>query len=120
MDAQKALFRNPLAQDGLAANIADNVKRNAAQRRAERSHDHVEKQALAILIDIGSHNRVYGHAKQGAAFGYTKVLGYHPILATRADTGEVLHARMRTGSANTQRGAKRFVEPCGWCSKGSI
>ena len=48
--------------------------------------------------------------KAGAAFGYTKVLGYHPILATRADTGEVLHARMRKGSANTQRGTKRFVE----------
>ena len=53
---------------------------------------------------------VYGHAKQGAAYRYTRVLGYHPLLATRADTGEVLHARMRTGRANTARGAKRFVE----------
>lgn len=33
----------------------------------------------------------------------------HPILATRAETGEVLHARMRKGSASTQRGAERFV-----------
>ena len=49
-------------------------------------------------------------AKQGAGFGYTKVLGYHPILATRADTGEVLHARMRKGQANTQRGARRFLD----------
>ena len=48
--------------------------------------------------------------KQGAAFGYTKVLGYHPILATRADTGEIIHARMRKGSANTQRGARRFID----------
>jgi hypothetical protein len=47
---------------------------------------------------------VSGKAKQGAAFGYTKVLGYHPILATRAGTGETLHARMRKGSANTARG----------------
>ena len=38
------------------------------------------------------------------------MLGYHPILATRADTGEVLHARMRKGSANTQRGARRFID----------
>src|SRR5208283_1937744 len=44
------------------------------------------------------------------AHGYTKVLGLHPLLATRCDTGEVLHARMRKGSANTQRGAKRFIE----------
>ena len=38
------------------------------------------------------------------------MLGYHPLLATRADTGEVLHARMRKGSANTQRGARRFID----------
>ena len=51
---------------------------------------------------------VHGKAKQGAAYGYTKVLGYHPLVATRADTGEVLHARLRKGSS--QRGAKRFAE----------
>jgi hypothetical protein len=38
------------------------------------------------------------------------VLGYHPILASRGDTGEVLHARMRKGSANTARGARRFLD----------
>jgi hypothetical protein len=53
---------------------------------------------------------VYGKAKQGAAYGYTRTLGYHPLLATRADTGEVLHARQRTGKANTARGAPRFVD----------
>jgi hypothetical protein len=39
-----------------------------------------------------------------------KVLGYHPILATRADTTEVLHIRMRKGSANTQKGMLRFCQ----------
>ena len=64
-----------------------------------------------LVIDVDSTIcEVAGKAKQGAAFGYTKVLGYHPLLATRADTGEVLHARMRKGSANTQRGAGRFVD----------
>ena len=64
-----------------------------------------------LVIDVDSTIcEVTGKAKQGAAFGYTKVLGYHPLLATRADTGEVLHARMRKGSANTQRGAGRFVD----------
>jgi hypothetical protein len=51
---------------------------------------------------------VHGKAKHGAAYGYTRQLGYHPILATRADTGEVLHTRLRKGSS--QRGTKRFVE----------
>jgi hypothetical protein len=63
------------------------------------------------VIDVDSTIcEVCGKAKQGARFGYTKKLCYHPILATRAHTGEVLHARMRKGSANTCRGAGRFVE----------
>jgi Transposase DDE domain group 1 len=54
--------------------------------------------------------QVHGDHKQGAAYGYTHTLGYHPLLATRADTGEVLHARQRTGRANTARGTARFVD----------
>ena len=53
---------------------------------------------------------VCGKAKHGAGYGYTKRLGYHPLLATLAATGELLHVRMRKGAANTQRGTKRFVE----------
>ena len=64
-----------------------------------------------LVVDVDSTIcEVAGKAKAGAAFGYTKVLGYHPILATRAGTGEVLHARLRKGSANTARGARRFIE----------
>jgi hypothetical protein len=63
-----------------------------------------------MTIDIDSTIcEVHGTHKQGASYGYTHVLGYHPLLATRADTGEVLHGRFRKGSANTQRGAQRFV-----------
>ena len=42
----------------------------------------------------------------------TATPGYWVItrcLPTRADTGEVLHALVRKGSANTARGAQRFV-----------
>src|ERR1019366_1254651 len=39
-----------------------------------------------------------------------KELGYHPLIATRAGTGEILYVRMRKGAVSTQRGAKRFVE----------
>ena len=63
----------------------------------------------AMVIDMDSTIvEVHGHAKHGAAYGYTRRLGYHPLVATRADTGEVLHARLRKGSS--QRGHKRFVE----------
>ena len=63
-----------------------------------------------LVIDIDSFvGEVHGYQKQGASYGYTKKLGYHPILAVRADTGEVLHIRNRKGKANTQRGIARFV-----------
>ena len=64
-----------------------------------------------LVIDVDCFvGEVHGHAKQGAGYGYTRKLGYHPILATRADTSEVLHVRLRKGAANTQRGALRFVD----------
>ena len=50
---------------------------------------------------------VSGKGKQGAAYGYTKELGYHPLLAFRADTGEIVGARLREGSS--QRGVVHFA-----------
>ena len=67
--------------------------------------------AAPLVIDLDSTScEVHGKAKQAAGYGYTGVLGYHPLVATRAGTGEVLFARMRRGSANTARGVTRFVD----------
>jgi hypothetical protein len=64
-----------------------------------------------LVVDVDSFvGEVHGRAKQGASFGYTRRRGYHPLLATRADTGEVLHIRLRKGSANTSRGMARFTD----------
>jgi Transposase DDE domain group 1 len=64
-----------------------------------------------LVIDIDSFvGEVHGDQKQGAGYGYTKQLGYHPLVATRSGTGEVLHIRNRKGKANTQRGNPRFVD----------
>jgi hypothetical protein len=66
---------------------------------------------LPLVIDVDSFiGEVHGDQKQGASYGYTKQLGYHPIVAVRSDTGEVLHIRNRKGKANTQRGVARFVD----------
>ncbi|CAN5908031.1 IS1380-like element ISMsm10 family transposase [soil metagenome] len=63
-----------------------------------------------LTIDLDSTIcQVYGTSKQGARVGYTKVRGYHPLLATLADTGEVLHARMRGGNAGSARGTDSLV-----------
>ncbi len=64
-----------------------------------------------LVIDIDSFvGEVHGYDKQGAGFGYTGERGYHPLLATRAGSGEVLHARLRKGQAGSGRGAHRFVQ----------
>ena len=56
-----------------------------------------------MSIDVDSTVcEVAGKAKAGAAYGHTKQLGYHPVVATRADTGEILHARLRGGSAQSR------------------
>jgi hypothetical protein len=52
-----------------------------------------------LVIDIDSFiGEVHSEQKQGASYGYTKKLGYHPIVAVRADTGEVLPIIIRADS----------------------
>jgi len=89
-----------------------------------RSLDRVSRELLArawaagagpgsapLTIDLDSTIcETYGLAKEGATgFTYNRVRGYHPLLAVAAGTGDVLHARLRSGSANTIRGAANFL-----------
>lgn len=63
-----------------------------------------------LVVDLDSTvTEVYGKQKQGASYGYTGVLGYHPLIATRAGTGEILGSRMRKGAAGSSRGVLRFI-----------
>src|SRR5271156_5047109 len=51
-----------------------------------------------LVVDVDSFiGEVHGYKKQGVGFGYTRKRGYHPLLASRADSGEVLHVRLRKG-----------------------
>ena len=90
-----------------------------------RQHDAISREFLARLwaagagpadlgapltIDLDSSIvPVFGRGKQGAAFGYTGVRGYHPQFATCAQTGMVLFSRLRGGAAGAARGAKSFL-----------
>ena len=61
-----------------------------------------------VTIDVDSTVReVSGKNKQGAAYGHTKQWGYHPLLAVRAGTGEVVAARLRGGGS--RRGQVDFT-----------
>jgi len=64
----------------------------------------------AVTIDVDSTIcETYGLAKQGGKFGYSGVRGYHPLLASVAGSGEVVHARLRGGNAFSGRGAASFI-----------
>ncbi len=56
--------------------------------------------------------QTYGYAKQGAGRGYTGVMGLNALLAvvsTPTSAPVIAAARLRKGSANSARGAHRFV-----------
>ncbi|MGH7319940.1 MAG: IS1380 family transposase [Candidatus Rokuibacteriota bacterium] len=64
-----------------------------------------------LTIDVDSTIcETYGLLKQGGSkFTYSHVRGYHPLLAIVAGTGDVVHARLRGGNANSGRGAAGFL-----------
>lgn len=64
-----------------------------------------------LTIDVDSSIcETYGLAKHGGMkFTYTHVRGYHPLFATVAGTGDVIHTRLRGGNAHTARGAGSFI-----------
>ena len=47
--------------------------------------------------------------RAGAKFTHAKVRGYHPLYAVIAGTGDVVHARLCGGNANSGRGAAPFL-----------
>lgn len=66
-----------------------------------------------LTIDLDSSIcETFGLKKEGGRFGHTGVRGYHPLLAVRATTGEVLHSRLRGGQAHTGKGAGSFFTEC--------
>lgn len=63
-----------------------------------------------LTIDVDSTIcETYGVHKQGGCFGHTKVRGYHPLLATAAESNEVLGVRLGGGNAHSGRGAADFL-----------
>lgn len=66
--------------------------------------------AGAVTLDLDSTLcETYGAQKQGARVSYTGAHGYHPLLASVAGSGEVVHTRLRGGNVHTSRGAGSFL-----------
>src|SRR6516165_9658230 len=76
--------------------------------------------AEQVFVDIDSLLRpVYGHAKQGASYGHTKIAGKQilrkglsPLATTLSTAGSapvIAGLRLRAGRANSAKGAARMV-----------
>jgi hypothetical protein len=68
--------------------------------------------AYAFLDVDSTVNQVYGYQKQGADYGYTRVRGLHPLLATVSTplaAPIIVGTRLRRGSAGSAKGAASFV-----------
>lgn len=69
-------------------------------------------EAYAFLDVDSTIERVYGYRKQGAEYGYTRVRGLHPLLATVSTpiaAPVIVGTRLRRGSAGSAKGAAGFV-----------
>src|SRR5271170_4800164 len=60
----KALFRNPFAQHLLATQISQQVERNAAYGRSQRSEKHIQNKMATVVVHIPSDHRIHGHPQQ--------------------------------------------------------
>lgn len=66
-----------------------------------------------ITLDFDStYIRSYSSRRQGADPTWTKRYTLHPLLCFVAEFGTCLHAALRRGKANTNRGILRFVDEC--------
>ena len=64
-----------------------------------------------LTIDLDSTIcETYGLNKQGGSkFTYNYVRGYHPLMSVVAQTGDVVHTRLRGGPSHAGRGAASFL-----------
>ena len=69
--------------------------------------------ATVAFVDVDDTvKQTYGYAKHGAGYGYTGVKGLNALLATVStptNAPVIVASRLRTGSANSARGAARLV-----------
>jgi hypothetical protein len=65
-----------------------------------------------LTVDVDSLPiEVHGHQAEAAYNGHYHVTMYHPLVATVAETGDLLDVDLRRGNAHTAEGGLEFIEP---------
>lgn len=79
------------------------------QRRVWKKQRARKKGAVGI-VDLDSHvHHVYGNQKQGADFTYKGGFGYHPLVASLAETQECLRIINRPGNVPSAEGSEDCI-----------
>lgn len=117
---------NPKTPDGLASQptlsrltavlaseenlevVREGLRESAKRRiRVLRPGQH---RMRSLTIDVDSLPiEVHGHQPQSAYNGYYHQTMYHPLVASIAETGDLLDARLREGNCHTANGALSFI-----------
>jgi hypothetical protein len=97
----------------------DLVNRELLSELARRAPLLPGRETLAFVDIDAMQKRVYGHKKQGAGFGHTKIQGKSLLvrglnalaatISTPLGAPVIAAARLRGGTANSARGAARFA-----------
>ena len=101
MNLLEAFRRNTLAEKLLAANVADDVNHDAAQRRSYRRHDHIPEEAGAVLVDIPGHHHIHGQPdKTAIESGHHQNAPYPERLQQRPQKGGIASEDVFDGLQN--------------------
>jgi len=121
----KPLGKNPPVPDGLASQptlsrmdrdfasdhnrnvLRDSLLELAARRiRSDRRGHRMRR----LTVDVDSLPiEVHGHQPGSAHNGHFHCRAYHPIVASAAETGDLLDLRLRDGNVHTADGALSFI-----------
>src|SRR5579863_9195812 len=66
MEFFETLRRHSLAEEFLAAGVADDINDDAAERRSGGGHEHIQKKAGAVLVDVTGDYRIHGQPDETA------------------------------------------------------
>jgi hypothetical protein len=84
------------------------VRQTSRRLRAQQPKGEKLKQ---VTVDVdGLPVEVHGHQEGSAYNGHYGVRMYHPIVASLAETGDLLDVRLREGNVHSANGALEFIE----------
>jgi len=97
-----------LAEDGNRPALHEAIFETAARRMEAEGRD----RSRLLMIDVDSLPvAVHGHQPEAEYNGHYREIIYHPLVASVAETGDILDVELRHGRAHTAEKAMDFILP---------